>query len=51
MDREIPKEVRAKERRKQIIKWGTGLFVLVGGIVLVLSLMQPSLTRKGLLMS
>nr|MBP8761005.1 efflux RND transporter periplasmic adaptor subunit [Parabacteroides sp.] len=35
----------------QIIKWGTGLFVLVGGIVLVLSLMQPSLTRKGLLMS
>ncbi|MCE5227030.1 MAG: efflux RND transporter periplasmic adaptor subunit [Porphyromonadaceae bacterium] len=51
MDREIPKEVRAKERRKQIIKWGTGLFVMVGGIVLVLSLMQPSLTRKGLLMS
>lgn len=51
MDREIPKEVRAKERRKQIIKWGTGLFVLVGGIILVLSLMQPSLTRKGLLMS
>lgn len=51
MDKEIPKEVRAKERRKQIIKWGTGLFILVGGIVLVLSLMQPSLTRKGLLMS
>lgn len=51
MDREIPKEVRAKERRKQIIKWGTGLFVMVGGIVLVLSLMQPSLTRKRLHMS
>lgn len=51
MDREISKEVRAKEQRKQIIKWGIGICVLVGGIVLTLSLMQTSLTRKELIIS
>ena len=51
MDREISKEVRRKEQRKQIIKIGAG----VGGIVLVvavvISFLQTSLNRKDITIS
>ena len=51
MDREISKEVRRKEQRKQIIKIGAG----VGGIVLVVavvfSILQTSLNRKDITIS
>ena len=51
MDREIPKEVRQRERRKQCIKIGAGVVaavVVMGGMM---RLMQSSLARKDLLFS
>ena len=51
MDREIPKEVRQRERRKQWMKIGTGVVaavVVMGGMM---RLMQSSLNRKDLLFS
>ena len=51
MDREIPKEVRQRERRKQWIKIGAGVVaavVVMGGMM---RLMQSSLARKDLLFS
>ena len=43
MDREISKEIRIKEKRKSIIKWVIGIGSVAGSIVLVLSLIQPTL--------
>jgi len=51
MDREISKEVRQKEQRKQILKIGLGLgiaIVVIGGII---AIMQTSLYRKDLVLS
>ena len=51
MDREISKEVRQKEQRKQFIKLGAGIgiaVVLIGGVI---GFMQPSLQRKDLVFS
>ena len=51
MDREIPKEVRQRERRKQWIKIGAGVVaavVVMGGMM---RMMQSSLARKDLLFS
>lgn len=51
MDRDIPKEVRQKELRKQIIKIsiGVGAFIIV--IAFIISIMQTSLHRKDLQLS
>jgi HlyD family secretion protein len=51
MDREIPKETRRKEQRRQLIKiiTGTGGAVLIVG--LIISVMQTSLNRKDLHLS
>ncbi|MDR0845215.1 MAG: efflux RND transporter periplasmic adaptor subunit [Tannerella sp.] len=51
MDREIPKEVKRKELRRQIIRIGLGAGAAVAGITLVISLMQTSLNRKDLHLS
>lgn len=51
MDREIPKEVRRKERNKRIIRFsaiGTGSVVL---IILLISLMRTGVQRKDLIFS
>ena len=51
MDREISKEVRQKEQRKQFIKLGEGIgiaVVLIGGVI---GFMQTSLQRKDLVFS
>ena len=51
MDREISKEVRQKEQRKQFIKLGAGIgiaIVLIGGVI---GFMQTSLQRKDLVFS
>ena len=51
MDREISKEVRQKEQRKQFIKLGAGIgiaVVLIGGVI---GFMQTSLQRKDLVLS
>lgn len=51
MDREIPKEVRTKELRKQIIKIGAGVGAAIILIGLFISLMQTTLNRKELTIS
>jgi HlyD family secretion protein len=51
MDREISKEVRRKERRKQLIKIMTGAGGAVLAVGLVISALQDSLSRKDLHMS
>jgi HlyD family secretion protein len=51
MDREIPKTERQKALRKQIIQWTAGI---TGGVVviwLLISILQPSLKRKDLIIS
>lgn len=51
MDREISKEIRIKEKRKSIIKWVIGLGSVAGSIVLVLSLIQPTLKMDDVVVS
>lgn len=51
MDREISKEVRRKELRKQIIKIGGGIGIAVIVIAFLISIMQTSLNRKDLTIS
>lgn len=51
MDREIPKEVRDKERKKKLIKYGAIGVVAVVGITLLISLMRSSVNRKDLVFS
>ena len=51
MDREIAKEVRRKEQRKQIIKIGGGLGAAVAVIAVIISFLQTSLNRKDLTIS
>ena len=51
MDREISKEVRRKEQRKQIIKIGGGVGAAVFVIAVIISFLQTSLNRKDLTIS
>ncbi len=51
MDREISKEVRRKEQRKQIIKIGGGVGAGVAVIAVIISFLQTSLNRKDLTIS
>lgn len=51
MDREISKEVRRKEQRKQIIKIGGGIGIAIIVIAFLISIMQTSLNRKDLTIS
>ena len=51
MDREISKEVRRKEQRKQIIKIGGGVGAAVAVIAVIISFLQTSLNRKDLTIS
>ena len=51
MEREISKEIRIKEKRKSIIKWVIGLGSVAGSIVLVLSLIQPTLKMDDVIVS
>ncbi|KKB45588.1 efflux RND transporter periplasmic adaptor subunit [Parabacteroides goldsteinii] len=51
MDREISKEVRRKEQRKQIIKIGGGVGAVVAVIAVIISFLQTSLNRKDLTIS
>ena len=48
MDREIPKEVKRKKLRKQIIKISSGIAAFVATIVFIISIMQTTLNRKNL---
>ena len=51
MDREIPKEVKRKKLRNQVIKISAGIIGFVIVIVLLISIMQTTLTRKNLQIS
>ena len=51
MDREIPKEVRQKERRQQMMKWGGAGVLAVACMVALVSLMRSSVNRKDLILS
>ena len=51
MDREIPKEVRKKERNKQIMKYGGIGAAMVVCATLLLSFMQSGVKRKDLIVS
>ena len=51
MDREISKEVRRKEQRKQIIKIGAGVGSIVLVVAVVISFLQTSLNRKDITIS
>ncbi|MCD8179073.1 MAG: HlyD family efflux transporter periplasmic adaptor subunit [Tannerellaceae bacterium] len=48
MDREISKEVKQKERRRQIIKIAIAVVVIVGVYIGITSVLQSSLNRKDL---
>ena len=51
MDREIPKEVRKKERNKKIMKYGgIGAAIIIGMTVLI-SFMQSSVKRRDIVLS
>ena len=51
MDREIPKEVRKKERNKKIIKWSAIGIIAVVGISVLISLMRTGVQKKDLIFS
>ena len=51
MDREIPKEIRQKERNQKIMKYGGIAAGVVVCIVLLISFMQSSVKRKDLVLS
>ena len=46
MDREIPKEVRDKERKKKFIKYGAIGVAAVVCIAVLISFMRSSVNRK-----
>ena len=51
MDREIPKKVQQKEQIKRFTKWGIVSGISVGIVILIISFLQTSLTRKNLILS
>ena len=51
MDREIPKEVRDKERKKMLIKYGVIGVAGIVSIALLISFMRSSVNRKDLVFS
>ena len=51
MDREIPKEVRDKERRNRIIKYAVAVGAVVVVIAVVMSLMRSSVSKKDIVLA
>ncbi len=51
MDREIPKEVRQKERNKKIIRYGIGVVAGVALLSVLISLMRTGVKEKDLVFS
>ena len=51
MDREISKEIRKKERKQKIIKYGSVISIIIGCIVLLVSFMQSSVKRRDIIFS
>lgn len=51
MDREIPKEVRRKERNKKLVRYGVGAAAAVTAVSLLISLMRTGVKEKDLVFS
>ena len=51
MDREIPKEVRNKERNKKIIRFSAIGIIGIVGISLLISLLRTGVQKKDLVLS
>ena len=51
MDREIPKDVKRRALRKQILKISAGVAGFIAAIVFLISIMQATLSRKELVVS
>ena len=51
MDREIPKEVRDKERRNRIIKYAVAVGAVVVVIAVVMSLIRSSVSKKDIVLA
>ena len=51
MDREIPKEIRQKERNKKLLKYGGIASAIVACLALLISFMQSSVKLKDLVLS
>lgn len=51
MDREIPKEVRDKERRNRIIKYAVAVGAVIVVIAVVMSLMRSSVNKKDIVLA
>ena len=51
MDREIPKEVRKKERNKKIMKYGSIGAAIIIGMTVLISFMQSSVKRRDIVLS
>ena len=51
MDREIPKDVKRRALRKQILKISAGVAGFIAAIVFLISIMQATLSRKELIIS
>ena len=51
MDREIPKEVRDKERKKKFMKYGARVVSSVVCIAVLISFMRSSVNKKDLVFS
>ena len=51
MDREIPKEIRQKERNKKLLKYGGIASAVVACLALLISFMQSSVKLKDLVLS
>ena len=51
MDREIPKEVRRKERNQKIMKYGGIAAGVIAGMAILISFMQSSVKRRDIIFS
>ena len=51
MDREIPKEVRQRERRKRLMRYGIGIAIIVIVVSVLTSLMRTGVKKKDIVFS
>ena len=51
MDREIPKEVRQKERNKKLIRYGASAAVVIVVISVLISVMRTGVKEKDVVFS
>lgn len=50
MDREIPLDIRKKEKRKQIIKYGSVIIAVIAVVIFILSFLESSISHKNIVL-